>query len=462
MSILKFLYIQISLLLGISSLFLHHQAEVKFVECSAQDFKHLLSNAEGIVVLDKVYDLERDTIVLGRDLILSFTGNGQLKNGTLVGNNVSFQTDKSSCLFENMNFEGSFIGSVKSEWFPLIYDKKVDNSKELNSALKLTHLSSRKILYLQANAVLYVKSDIQNEQYKTRDFLRIGTVELKSGVCLDLNGSTIKCLPNASKCYNILFSRSASNIKICNGIICGEADEHMGDKGEWGYGIELQGVHNFIIENIECKNCWGDGINIQVAFDGDGNPDSDLTIQGHCRNGIIKNVYCHHNRRQGISIEGIINLDVYNSRFSYTDGTNPRSGLDIEPYSFNNVVRNVFVNDCIFDNNAYSGILMMGTNVSAISIENCYFHRNKQYDFTIKGNDILISDCNDKPITLRLVDECTGVKVINSTVEKLKSVNFTDGIFQKEIEFTNCKFSDSFISDIKADCKVLYNVNYYN
>lgn len=387
-------------------------------------------------IIQKTYDLRGDTLFLPLGGALLFKHMGRIKNGVIIGNNTEIKSYRRRHVFENVKFGGSFTGSVQSQWFPLLYGIKVDNSNELNCALELASLSSFKYLSLNKRKTLYLKSDIPSQE--TRDFLRHGTVEIKSGVCFDLNGSTLKCLPNNAKAYNIIFSRNTENITICNGVICGDSRKHKGNKGEWGYGIELQGVHGFVLENLECKYCWGDGINIQVAFDGDGDPYSTLTKQGHCSDGIINNVDCHHNRRQGMSIEGIIGLRVSNSTFSYTDGANPRSGIDIEPYSDNNLVRDVLITECAFFNNAYSGVLMMGNNVSAVTIDNCRFNNNMHFDFTLKGNNITISNCKSTPISVRLVDECTGVKVKDSIIDMFQTENFTKSSFSKDIEFDNC------------------------
>ena len=416
----------------------------------------LIEFDDKLLIIHDIYDLRGDTLVLPIGGTLLFKDKGQIKNGVLVGNDTEIRSFRNRPIFYDIIFSGSFVGSVHSQWFPLLYGKRVDNSKDLNSALELAYLSSEKVLCLKENRTLYVKSDIPS--LETKDFLRHGTVEVKSGVCFDLNGSTLKCLPNNSKAYNIIFSRQAKDIIIRNGVICGDLKKHLGNKGEWGYGIELQGVQGFILENLECKYCWGDGINIQVAFDGDGNQDSDLTRQGHCSDGVISNVYCHHNRRQGMSVEGIIGLKVVNSQFSYTDGTNPRSGIDIEPYSYNNLVRNVIITNCVFKNNAYSGILMMGSNVSDITIDNCRFHNSRHFDLTLKGKNINVLNCQ-YPLSIRLVDDCSGVAVLNSKIKMFQTEDFSNGSFIKEISFTcsemlyGQKHSNDYIF---ADCRISY------
>lgn len=405
------------------------------------------------VLIDKEYDLGGDTLRVPSGMILKFIEDGTLMNGVLVGDSTIIEARLPFPIFKNMEFEGSFKGRVKSHWFPLKYGVQVDNSKELNSALQLTYLSSIKTLKLKNNKTLFVRSDIETSN--TKDFLRAGTVEIKSGVCFDLNRSTIRCLPNNAKAYNIIFSRCSDSIIIRNGVICGDGGKHTGNHGEWGYGIELQGVHGFILEDLVCKCCWGDGINLQVAFDGDGNPSSNLTHNGHCIDGLIKNVKCSHNRRQGLSVEGVIGLQIIKSRFCHTDGTNPRSGIDIEPYTNNNLVRDVFIEKCIFENNAYSGILLMGSNVSNININACQFKNNRRADLVLKGENIKISNCKHRQIKLCLVDKCTDVRVIDSAINRFETVNFSTRDFPKDISFMDSKIAYK-ESQLQTECNTLF------
>lgn len=394
---------------------------------------HLMSGNKDVIIRH-AYDLDGDTILLPKGKALIFKEAGLLTNGLLRGDDNVIISHNNEHIFENVSFGGKFSGSIDSKWFELLYGKPVDNSKELNNALLLAHLSTSKVLKLEYNKVLYVKSD-QNSN-KTRDFLRSGSVEIKSNVIFDLNHCTIKCLPNSSKCYNIIFSRLSDNITIKNGLICGDTKSHYGTGGEWGYGIELQGVHDFLIENIEVKECWGDGINIQVAFDGDGNLNSNKTQKGHCINGVIKNVNSHHNRRQGMSIEGVIRLKVLNCKFSYIDGANPRSGIDIEPYTAKNIVYGVHIEGCEFYQNAYSGILMMGENVNDVLIKKCKFSNNKVFDLTLKGNNIKIYNCDS--ISLRLVDNCRSVEVNGTNIDSFACEDFIKSNNKKDISFYNC------------------------
>ena len=223
------------------------------------------------IYVQKDIDISEEKILFAPNTSLVL--HAKLYNGIIVGNNTEIQSDDNG-IFEHIWFQGSFKGRPDIAWFKLIENIEYDNSRELNSALQLAYLSSQKELVLPSRRLFYVKSTVEYSQW--RDFLRTGTVEIKSGVTLDLNGSTIRCIPNASHQYNIIFARDASDIVIKNGIIQGDCPLHLGMSGEWGYGIELQGVSGFRIENVECYDCWGDGIDIQVSRDGDGTETSEM------------------------------------------------------------------------------------------------------------------------------------------------------------------------------------------
>lgn len=406
---------------------------------SCSELYLLFSSEKDEYHIKGIYNLNQDTLRLPNAANIIFEKDARIDNGVIYGNSSIIQSKSNKPIFKNTSFEGSFIGEPLVEWFSIIYNKKKDNSFELNAALDLAYHSSIKELKLPDDKVIYVRSDIDTNE---KDYLRRGTVEIKSNVCFDLNHSTIKCLPNSAKQYNVLFSRESQNIIIRNGTIYGDKKKHTGKDGEWGYGIALQGVHGFVLENLKCCYCWGDGINIQVSSDGDGNPDSQTTIKGHCKDGIIRNVNCHHNRRQGISVEGIIGLEITNSSFCRTDGAKPQSGLDIEPYSPKNVAINIAIKNCVFKKNSYSGILMMSTdnNISHVLIDSCEFSSNRVCDVTMRGINITVRNCpvNQNSFSLKFVGDCKNINVTNSKLSNISAQDFTKGHYVRNVVFADC------------------------
>lgn len=197
-----------------------------------------------------------------------------------------------------------------------------------------------------------------------------GGINLPSNIILELSpGTVLKCIPNSSRQYNIIYIADRQNVKIVgNGArIIGDRNNHSGSSGEWGYGISVLGSNNVCVDNLTCCDCWGDGINIQIS----------PTSSKSCIDINITNTICDNNRRQGMSIEGVTDMYISNSKFLNTNGTAPGCGVDIEPWSNTGICNNIHFNDCFFGNNAAGGLLLMTQFVSNVFINNCTFDSNK-------------------------------------------------------------------------------------
>lgn len=417
-------------------------------DCVAYKRKTIDSDKPIAIQFDKpntVYIIKRDINLNGKTLVIPkncslLSEGGIIKNGKLVGDKTRIQSNTN--FFEKVEFDGSFVGVVQESWFPIKYNVYFDNSFELNSALNLAHLSDNKTFCLPHGKVLYVRSDVDNSPWPT--YLRYGTVEVKSGVTFDLNGSTIKCLTNSSHQYNILFSKDQQDICIKNGIICGDLKSHKGTAGQWGHGIALEGVSNYRIENVECTQCWGDGVNIQVSHNGDGIETSSKTISGHCMYGRLINVNSHHNRRQGMSIGGALHLEVINSIFSNTRGSNPQSGVDIEPNKPVNLAAHILFQNCCFSSNAHQGITVSGESAYDIEIKNCEFGLNDVYDIQVRGHDVRVDNChsydNTEKLKIRMVANARNVTITNSILSKIYAQHSKLGDHVKDILIKDCRF----------------------
>lgn len=396
--------------------------------------------ASSTYVIKDILDLNGSTLSMPNKCTLCFEG-GRIVNGILMGMNTKIKGNNYP-VFEKVEFDGSFIGTVNESWFPLRYDEYCDNSFELNSALSLAHLSDDKCFKLALGKVLYVRSDVDNSRWPT--YLREGTVELRSGVTFDLNGSTIKCMTNSSHQYNILFSKDQEDICIKNGIICGDLETHSGKDGQWGHGIALEGVKNYSIENVECKQCWGDGVNLQVSHNGDGQETSPVTISGHCMNGRLLNVTSHHNRRQGMSIGGAMYLVVENCEFSDTKGSNPQSGVDIEPNKEVNLAAHITFRNCLFSSNAHQGLTLSGESIYDVSVKDCQFRMNGGYDISVRGKDVKIDNCftpaGAEKLKVRFVANAKDVLVTNCVISRIYAQHSKVGDSVRNVQIKKCSF----------------------
>jgi len=168
----------------------------------------------------------------------------------------------------------------------------------------------------------------------------ITSLHPKSNMTLRMTSrAVLRAIPNNSENYDIIRIQDASNVNVIGGTVEGERDQHTGGSGEWGMGIGIYGSSNVVIEGVTAKNGWGDGFFI-------GSNSSNITA---C------SIVADNNRRQGMSITSVDSAVIKNSVFKNTNGTEPASGLDIEPND-GEMVNNLQVLNSQFNNNKRSGI----------------------------------------------------------------------------------------------------------
>lgn len=258
------------------------------------------------------------------------------------------------------------------------------------------------------DGVYMVKGHVENTT--SNNYLRDeGGIELKDDIHLFMSPNTeLRAIPNSEKAYQVLRIYNKKNVVIEGGTIKGERYNHTGTLGEFGYGISIQGGSNIQVRDVYVCDMWGDGINIQVLGN---NADGNISP----RNITIERVTSDNNRRQGMSIEGLINGVVRDSKFINTNGTSPEGGVDIEPWSIKNIVENVVFDNCIFDNNNGSGFIAMGEGVSNIKVINSNIRNNKSnegYVAIYDVNNIFFSNINTNGRFA--ITTSTHVKILNS------------------------------------------------
>lgn len=172
------------------------------------------------------------------------------------------------------------------------------------------------------------------------------SIALRNKVKLKLSGNaTLKALPTDKGNYSILLISDVNNAEVVGGNILGERYEHAGSTGEWGMGINIIGSNNIYIADVSVSDCWGDGIYIGVT-----------PKQNYCENIKIQNFKIHNNRRQGISIISVKNLTIRDGVISTTHGTDPQSGIDLEPDYSTEFLQNIVIENLNTKNNKGYGI----------------------------------------------------------------------------------------------------------
>ena len=110
--------------------------------------------------------------------------------------------------------------------------------------------------------------------------------------------------------------------------------------GEWRYALRIYHAENVLVEGLSIVESGGDGIGVSG------------------RNITIRNCVCDRNHRQGMSVFTVENLLVENCTFSNTSGTPPQAGVDIEPDSARERLRNVTFRNCRSFGNRGNGFEM--------------------------------------------------------------------------------------------------------
>ncbi|WP_263419029.1 right-handed parallel beta-helix repeat-containing protein [Terriglobus albidus] len=194
-------------------------------------------------------------------------------------------------------------------------------------------------------------------------------LQFKPGV--KLQAMTINRDPSkiTNRAY-MMYGVGVHDVEIANGWLVGERYTHVYSglstgTDEWCHGIQLLGVTGVTIRGTMVSDCTGDGICIGSNS---GAAPSDV---------VLCDVVSTGNRRQGLSITAGDSISVYDSEFSYTSGTAPGDGIDIEPQGTDNV-SNVTIDNCVLRGNASDGIQLyaVGTSITNVNILNCLFTYN--------------------------------------------------------------------------------------
>jgi hypothetical protein len=178
------------------------------------------------------------------------------------------------------------------------------------------------------------------------------TISSNSIIVFDKN-SKIKLAPSDGTHYEMLRLHNVENVTLYNVRVEGDKHGHIGTKGEWGMGISIRGAKNVKIFNSIVKYCWGDGIYLGITEKSSNNVNITIT-----------NTILDDNRRNGMSIIAAENLAVKKLVVANTHGTPPMAGVDIEPDSNTDVIKNLNFDGITSFNNTTHGFLFALNNLA--------------------------------------------------------------------------------------------------
>ena len=181
--------------------------------------------------------------------------------------------------------------------------------------------------------------------------------------------------------YEILRIHDVQNVEIYYANIVGDRYSHTGTKGEWGYGISIQDSKNIMLYKPVVKDCWGDGIFIG----------SDGKILSE--NVIVDGGLVDNNRRNGVSVTSMINLQLSNIVAANSNGTFPKAGIDFEPSNNWEFMEKIKVNNIFTFNNEEDGLLIVLVRLKADKIKTVSMDINKHVDTYSKyGMAVFLED----------------------------------------------------------------------
>lgn len=162
------------------------------------------------------------------------------------------------------------------------------------------------------------------------------------------DGAVFRAKANDQIKYAILELNDIENIVLEGGVLYGDRDFHTYKEQatpalsthEWGHCIRCYSVRGASFFGMEWRDGTGDGMSISTR------PDA-----GKCDDIFVKDCKSINNRRQGVSVGKSSNVTLQGCEFANINGTNPQSGVDVEPddggATNNVVIEDCYAHDCI-------------------------------------------------------------------------------------------------------------------
>jgi parallel beta-helix repeat protein len=181
-------------------------------------------------------------------------------------------------------------------------------------------------------------------------------LKMKSNMKFQMDPKAILVMkPNSLQRSYLINISNATNVEVFGGQLIGDRDKHLSTGGEWGMGVNIIGKSsNVKVHNMKISNFWGDGV----------------YVGGNASQVVINHVVSTNNRRQGLSITDASHVQVLNSEFSYTNGTAPQYGIDIEPNNKTVGASDILIQGCYIHHNTKAGGIQLYKQSKNVQIKN--------------------------------------------------------------------------------------------
>jgi len=166
-----------------------------------------------------------------------------------------------------------------------------------------------------------------------------------TGTRLHGNGATIKCGITSSIYTPTIGILNVSNVIIENLQVNGQKAKYA-TNSEFQHGIGFRTSTDIVIRDCVLNNNAGDGI--EIAGNNATTWSERITLQ---------NVVCSGNNRNGLSVIACKTLRVIGGSYSYSSGTAPNAGIDIEPNNLTDPIEDIVLIDVLMEHNGVFGFL---------------------------------------------------------------------------------------------------------
>ncbi len=298
------------------------------------------------------------------------------------------------------NYKNVYLESAKGmNGEPIDKETGLINNRYFNinaqgkNAKETTEGINKAIEYAYNNNINYLKLEKGSYSIDGQSFTNQNESDEKKGIILqsnitiDLNGSELKQIANDKVNYAIISITEVENVKINNGKIIGDQENHQytdNSTHEWGFGIDIRGSENIEISNLEIQDCTGDGIIITNYKD----------YNNISENIKINNLHIHDCRRQGISIIAAQDVVIENNELYNISGTAPQSGIDLESWDSKQIIDKIYIkNNKIYNTKNSYAVIVMGNSKNVYVEENLITGiiscENIKEKITIRNNKVI-------------------------------------------------------------------------
>jgi hypothetical protein len=210
-----------------------------------------------------------------------------------------------------------------------------------------------------------------------KTYLISQTLRVEGKINFNIYGqdAKIKTLPNFNRVAGGAFLiKYCKLFTICDLTIDGNRQQIMPNGESWSHhNLYFLTCKSFTVKSVHSNNACNDGFYVATAS-------NETDTAQICKDGTFLNCSADNAFRQGMSIIMAYNTKVIGGSYTNTNGTDPRSGIDVEanPGAYEPGNLNISFSGVSFVGNEGHGLLVVQVaGTKNITVDGCYFNNNK-------------------------------------------------------------------------------------